>query len=122
MNVLFLLIIASSVWLLGYRFFAKFFAIWALHFPAKHSLGAPAEPAAAVPVLQQPVLLLGHHFAAITGVNIFSGTAIALIWGWIPAFLWVVTGTAVFSGAYQMASLWLVLRNPDHNFVSLTGR
>jgi len=43
-------------------------------------------------------VLFGHHYASITGLSPMLGPAIAVIWGWLPAMIWVVVG-AVFVGA-----------------------
>jgi carbon starvation protein len=42
-------------------------------------------------------VLFGHHFASITGLAPMLGPAVAVIWGWVPAMLWVVFG-AIFVG------------------------
>ncbi len=41
-------------------------------------------------------IIFGHHFASIAGTGPIVGPAIAVIWGWLPAVLWV------FSGAYLL--------------------
>jgi len=43
-------------------------------------------------------VLFGHHFTSIAGTGPIVGPAIAIIWGWLPALLWVLFG-AVFMGA-----------------------
>ena len=43
-------------------------------------------------------VLFGHQYASITGLSPILGPAIAVIWGWLPAMLWVVLG-AIFVGA-----------------------
>ena len=43
-------------------------------------------------------VLFGHQFASITGLSPMLGPAIAVIWGWVPAMVWVVMG-AIFVGA-----------------------
>ena len=43
-------------------------------------------------------VLFGHQYASITGLSPMLGPAIAVIWGWLPAMLWVVLG-AIFVGA-----------------------
>ena len=43
-------------------------------------------------------VLFGHQYASITGLSPMLGPAIAVIWGWAPAMLWVVLG-AIFIGA-----------------------
>ncbi|MYI23118.1 MAG: carbon starvation protein A, partial [Gammaproteobacteria bacterium] len=35
-------------------------------------------------------VLFGHHFTSVAGAAPIVGPAIAVIWGWLPAFLWVV--------------------------------
>jgi carbon starvation protein len=43
-------------------------------------------------------VLFGHHFSSIAGAAPILGPAIAIIWGWLPALLWVVLGS-IFMGA-----------------------
>jgi len=45
-------------------------------------------------------VLWGHHFVTIAGAAPIVGPAIAVIWGWVPALLWVVFGT-ILIGAVQ---------------------
>ena len=55
-------------------------------------------------------VLFGHHYASITGLSPMLGPAIAVIWGWLPAMLWVVLG-AVFVGAvHDFSALVLSIR------------
>lgn len=34
-------------------------------------------------------VLWGHHFTSVAGAAPIIGPAVAVIWGWVPAFLWV---------------------------------
>ncbi len=43
-------------------------------------------------------VLFGHHFASIAGTGPIVGPAIAVIWGWVPALMWILLGS-VFAGA-----------------------
>ncbi|HXV65025.1 MAG TPA: carbon starvation protein A, partial [Vicinamibacteria bacterium] len=52
-------------------------------------------------------VLFGHHYASIAGLSPMLGPAIAVIWGWLPALLWVVLG-AVFIGAVHDFSALVV--------------
>ncbi len=53
------------------------------------------------------LVLFGHHFASITGLAPMLGPAVAVIWGWLPAMLWVVLG-AVFVGCVHDFSALVV--------------
>jgi carbon starvation protein len=50
------------------------------------------------------------------------GSVVALTWGWIPAFLWVVVGTVTAAGTYGLGSLWLSLRYPGLNPAEIAAR
>ncbi|MHC4414006.1 MAG: carbon starvation CstA family protein [Planctomycetota bacterium] len=52
-------------------------------------------------------VLFGHHYASITGLSPMLGPAVAVIWGWLPAMLWVVLG-AVFVGCVHDFSALVV--------------
>jgi carbon starvation protein len=56
-------------------------------------------------------VLFGHHFASIAGLGPILGPAIAVIWGWVPAVLWIVFGTIFIGAVHDFATLVLSLRH-----------
>ncbi len=55
-------------------------------------------------------VLFGHHFASIAGLGPILGPAIAVIWGWLPAVLWVVVGSIVIGAVHDLGALSVSLR------------
>ena len=55
-------------------------------------------------------VLFGHHFASIAGLSPMLGPAIAVIWGWLPALLWVVLGTLFIGAVHDFSALVLSMR------------
>lgn len=55
-------------------------------------------------------VLFGHHFASIAGLGPILGPAIAVIWGWLPAVLWVVIGSIVIGAVHDLGALSVSLR------------
>ena len=55
-------------------------------------------------------VLFGHHYASITGLAPMLGPAIAVIWGWVPAMLWVVVGAVVIGCVHDMGALVVSVR------------
>lgn len=55
-------------------------------------------------------VLFGHHFASIAGLAPMLGPAIAVIWGWLPALLWVVFGTLLVGAVHDFSALVLSIR------------
>jgi carbon starvation protein len=65
-------------------------------------------------------VLFGHHFTSVAGAAPIVGPAIAVIWGWLPAFLWVTIGT-VFAGAvHDFGTLWISTRHKGRSIGTLT--
>ena len=92
-----LMIVAIATTLLAYRTYGRYVAN-ALRInderetPAhRHEDGVDFVPAS------RPVVL-GHHFASIAGAGPIVGPIIAISFGWLPTFLWILFG-AVFIGA-----------------------
>ncbi len=52
------------------------------------------------------LVLFGHHFSSIAGAGPIIGPVIAvMLWGWLPALLWVVLGTIFIGGVHDFGSL-----------------
>ena len=55
-------------------------------------------------------ILFGHHWASITGLSPMLGPAVAVIWGWLPAMLWVVLGALFVGCVHDFGSLVVSMR------------
>ena len=55
-------------------------------------------------------ILFGHHFASIAGLGPILGPAIAVIWGWLPAVLWVLVGSIFIGAVHDLGALTVSLR------------
>lgn len=110
MNSLFLLVIGIVVFALGYRFYAKLLALSAFRLDVDYSTPAHSRADDKDFVAGSRHVVFGHYFAAVAGATTLTGTAVAVIWGWIPAFLWVLVGTTVAAGVYGLGTLWLMTR------------
>ncbi len=99
-NSLWLVAAAASVYVLGYRFYAKFIAAKVMMLddaratPAERLRdGHDYEPT-------NKWIVLGHHFAAIAGPGPLVGPTLAAQFGYLPGTLWILFG-AVIAGAVQ---------------------
>ena len=59
----------------------------------------------------RPAVLFGHHFASIAGLGPIVGPAIAVVWGWLPALLWVVFGSILIGAVHDFAVLGISIRH-----------
>ncbi len=105
----------------GYRFYSKFIAekIYRLDPDFQTPAHAMRDDIDYVPTNR--VVLWGHHFTAVAGAAPIIGPSIAVVWGWLPAFLWVVIGTMFFAGVHDFGAIWASVRNKALSVGSLTG-
>jgi carbon starvation protein len=99
-NSLWLVAAATSIFLLGFRFYAKFIAAKVMFLDDRRATpaerfqdGHDFEPT-------NKWILLGHHFAAIAGPGPLVGPTLAAQFGYLPGVLWILFG-AVLGGAVQ---------------------
>ncbi len=59
---------------------------------------------------QKPILF-GHHFTSIAGTGPIVGPAVAIIWGWVPAMIWILVGSVFMGAVHDFGSLVISLRN-----------
>ena len=61
-----------------------------------------------VPARKQ--VLFGHHYTSIAGLSPMLGPALAVIWGWVPAMLWIVFGTLLIGAVHDFGALVISIR------------
>jgi carbon starvation protein len=66
-------------------------------------------------------VIFGHHFTAIAGTGPIVGPTIAVIWGWLPALLWVVFGSIFIGAVHDFSALVLSLRSKGHSLGDIAG-
>lgn len=67
-------------------------------------------------------VVFGHHFTSIAGTGPIVGPALAVIWGWVPALLWVLFGSIFIGAVHDFGSLVVSLRNRGQTVGDIAGR
>jgi carbon starvation protein len=67
-------------------------------------------------------VVFGHHFTSIAGTGPIVGPAIAVMWGWLPALLWVVFGSIFIGAVHDFGALIVSLRNNGQTVGEISGR
>ncbi len=67
-------------------------------------------------------VVFGHHFTSIAGTGPIVGPALAVMWGWLPALLWVVFGSIFIGAVHDLGSLVVSLRNRGQTVGDIAGR
>ena len=98
MNPLLVTLLCFGAYLLAYRFYAQHLARRLFELDPSRLTPAHRLRDEVDYVPANRFVLFGHQYASITGLSPMLGPAIAVIWGWLPAMLWIVLG-AIFVGA-----------------------
>jgi carbon starvation protein len=99
-NALWIVVAAVSVYLIAYRFYARFIATRVLELDGRRITPAWAKNDGLDYVPTHRNILFGHHFAAIAGAGPLVGPVLAAQMGYLPGMLWILAGV-VFAGAVQ---------------------
>ncbi len=67
-------------------------------------------------------VVFGHHFTSIAGTGPIVGPAIAVMWGWLPALLWVLLGSVFIGAVHDFGALVVSLRNRGQTVGDIAGK
>ncbi|MEW6663053.1 MAG: carbon starvation protein A [Bacillota bacterium] len=120
MNVLFLLIIALPVFFLGYRFYARYISGV---FEENDNNPTPAttikDGVDYVPT--KLGVVFSHHFASIAGAGPILGPVAALMYGYAPAYMWVILGGVFFGAVQDYTTLFVSLREKGKSMAEVAN-
>ncbi len=118
MNILYLIIGAALVFYLAYRLYGSFLAKKVFSLNDQRPTPAVRNNDGIDYVPTSSKFLTGQHFSAISGAGPITGPIIAgIMFGWLPALLWIVLGSIFIGGVHDMGNLVASVR---HNAMSIT--
>ena len=122
MNSLVLAVIGVAMVLAGYALYSRYLGRRVYRLNASFTTPAHELRDGVDYVPTNKYVLWGHHFTSVAGAAPIVGPAVAVIWGWLPAFLWVTLGTVFFAGMHDLGALWASVRNKGQSIGTLSGR
>ncbi|MCL4222663.1 MAG: carbon starvation protein A [Phycisphaerales bacterium] len=66
-------------------------------------------------------LVFGHHFTSIAGTGPIVGPAVAVVWGWVPALIWVLVGSIFMGAVHDFGSLIISMRHKGRTIADLAS-
>lgn len=67
-------------------------------------------------------VIFGHHFTSIAGTGPIVGPAIAVIWGWVPAMIWIFLGSIIMGAVHDFGALIISMRNKGKSISEFTAK
>ena len=122
MNSVLLAVIGVAMILAGYLLYSRYLSARVYRLDAEFVTPSHELTDGVDYVPTNKYVLWGHHFTSVAGAAPIVGPAVAVIWGWLPAFLWVTIGTVFMAGMHDMGALWASVRNKGKSMGALSGR
>ena len=121
MNSIILAIFTFFLYIIAYNTYGKFIAKKLFKLDNTNKTPAVEQDDGIDYVPTRKEIIFGHHFTSIAGLGPIVGPAIAIIWGWIPALLWLVFGSIFMGAVHDFGSLIVSLRNRGVSIGELTS-
>ena len=67
-------------------------------------------------------VVFGHHFVTISGLGPIVGPAIGIIWGWLPAVLWIFFGSIFLGAVHDLAAIVISARHDGKSIGEITEK
>ncbi len=108
------------LYVLGFGIYARFLSRRIFRLDAARPTPAHTMTDGIDYVPTKRVVLFGHHYASITGLAPMLGPAVAVIWGWLPAMLWVVLGAIFVGCVHDFGALVVSMRAKGQSIGKVT--
>ena len=119
MPALYLVIASALVALIAYRTYGAFLAARALTLDDLRRTPAHTMEDGRDYVPTHPLVLFGHHFAAIAGAGPLIGPVLAAQFGYLPGFLWLLVGSVLAGGVHDLVILTGSVRSGGRSLAAI---
>ena len=121
MNILLLLLVSLAILYLGYRFYARFIE------KVFNVDGSHVTPASEVNdgvdyVPTRKFVIFGHHFASIAGGGPIIGPTVALAFGYLPVWLWIIFGALLIGAVHDFSALLTSMREKGRSIAEIAEK
>ncbi|MFL2860053.1 MAG: carbon starvation protein A [Pontiellaceae bacterium] len=116
-----LAILSGLLYLAAYHSYGRFLARKIFQINPRKACPSETEQDGIDYVPTPRSVLFGHHFTSIAGTGPIVGPAIAIIWGWLPALLWVLIGSIFMGAVHDFGSMMISLRHQGKTIGAIAG-
>ena len=110
MNGLTLVCLSIVIFICAYMFYGRWLVkTWGIEPDAKTPAYRFRDDKDFAPASRFTVF--AHQFSSITGAGPVTGPIIAAMFGWVPAFLWILVGGVFFGAVQDFTALYASVKN-----------
>jgi carbon starvation protein len=116
MNAVWIIIIGLIIYFIGMQFYSKWVDKRIIKTDAKKATPAKMYADGVDFMPTRKSILFGYQFKSIAGAAPVLGPIIAIKWGWLPGFLWIIFGTFLIGWIHDYMSSLVSVRNDGKTF------
>jgi carbon starvation protein len=122
MGSLIIMLLSMAGYVLMYKVYGKFISTKIFKINALADVPSKTFQDGIDYVPTKKEIIFGHHFTSIAGTGPIVGPAVAIIWGWVPALIWVFLGSVVMGAVHDFGSLIISMRNQGKSISEYTAK
>ena len=119
MPALYLVLVSALVAIIAYRTYGAFLAAKVATLDDLRATPAHTLKDGRDYVPTHPLVLFGHHFAAIAGAGPLIGPVLAAQFGYLPGFLWLLVGTVLAGDVHDFVILTASVRSQGRSLANI---
>ncbi len=121
MDTLFIAVGSAILYIVAYRTYGRWLSRKIFNLDPGRKTPASVHEDGKDYVPSHRSMVFGHHFTSIAGTGPIVGPAIAIVWGWLPALIWVLVGSIFIGAVHDFAALVMSLRNQGRTIGDYCG-
>ncbi len=122
MDTILLMLVAFAGYIVMYRLYGKYIGNKIFKLAKENVCPSVALEDGCDYVPTKKEVIFGHHFTSISGTGPIVGPAIAVIWGWVPAMLWIFLGSIIMGATHDFGALIISMRNQGKSISEVTAK
>ena len=122
MDTLILMLVCFGGYLLAYHTYGRFLARRIFRLVPHATVPSRALEDGIDYVPTKRGVIFGHHFTSIAGTGPIVGPAIGIIWGWLPAILWIFLGSIFMGAVHDFGALVVSMRNEGKSISEIAAQ
>ncbi len=122
MEALLIMVVSFIGYIIAYKLYGKYIGSRIFMLSNKNKVPAEEFEDGKDFVPTKKGIIFGHHYTSIAGTGPIVGPAIGIIWGWVPALIWVFVGSIVMGAVHDLGALVLSLRNKGQSISEVTKK
>ena len=122
MDAVLIMVLAFVGYILAYKLYGKFIGTKIFELSKTNVTPAHEFEDGIDYVPTKKGIIFGHHFTSIAGTGPIVGPAIGVIWGWLPALIWILVGSIVMGAVQDFSTLVMSLRSQGKSISEIASQ